>query len=53
MDVVRAYGAWESGHAHLVLGSDPPAIVVAALLHYHASINRVRFDLMERDRKKK
>ena len=52
-DVLRAYGLFESGQMALWLGADPPAVLVEAVVFYHASVNRVRADRDERERKKR
>ena len=52
-DVLRAYGLFESGQMAIWLGADPPNVVVEAVVFYHATVNRVRADRDERERKQR
>lgn len=51
-DVTRAYRFFESGQLDVYLGGDPPAKIVEGIAHYHAAIQRVQMDDLEKRRKK-
>lgn len=51
-DVLNAYRWFESGQVALSFGTiDGPNIIVEGVGHYHATLNRLRLDDMERSAK--
>lgn len=49
-DVVHVRPLLESGQAHLMLGDDPPALLVDAIAEYEATLNAVQAKLWRKER---
>ena len=52
-DVVQVYRLHESGQMALLLGPDPPHLLLSAVNHFHSVLGRVRDELQERRRKQR
>ncbi len=52
-DVMRVHPLMESGQAHLMIGSDPPAMLVEALTEYERAANMVRHKQWKAEQRKR
>jgi len=52
-DVLRVQPLMESGQAHLLLGDDPPNVIVEALIEYESAGNMVRHKQWKAEQRKR